>query len=54
VLRVGADQRLLEPVLGVQADYLHADRDEMRQKFGSIEAYFEEGRNRCRHAATAV
>jgi protein-tyrosine phosphatase len=34
---------VLEPVLGVQADYLHAALDEMKQRFGSIEAYFGEG-----------
>jgi protein-tyrosine phosphatase len=40
---IGGDRRLLEPVLGVQADYLHAAMDEMKQKFGSIDAYFGEG-----------
>lgn len=39
----GGDPRLLEPVLGVQADYLHAALDEMNAKFGSIEAYFQRG-----------
>ena len=39
----GGDPRLLEPVLGVDADYLRTALDEMRQRFGSIEAYFEEG-----------
>lgn len=39
----GGDPRLLEPVLGVRADYLHAALDEMKQKFGSIETYFGEG-----------
>jgi protein-tyrosine phosphatase len=39
----GGDRRLLEPVLGVDPDYLHAALDEMNQKFGSIEAYFTNG-----------
>ena len=39
----GGDPRLLEPVLGVDADYLRTALDEMTQRFGSIEAYFEEG-----------
>ena len=39
----GGDPRLLEPVLGVDADYLRTALDEMTQKFGSIEGYFEEG-----------
>ena len=39
----GGDPRLLEPVLGVDADYLRTALNEMTQKFGSIEAYFEEG-----------
>jgi protein-tyrosine phosphatase len=39
----GGDPRLLEPVLGVDEDYLRAAFDEMKQRFGSIEAYFEEG-----------
>jgi protein-tyrosine phosphatase len=40
---LGGDRRLLEPVLGVKADYLHAALDEMKQRFGSIETYFGEG-----------
>ena len=40
---VGGDRRLLEPVLGVDADYLRAALDEVKQRFGSIEAYFAEG-----------
>ena len=39
----GGDPRLLEPVLGVDPDYLRTALDEMKQRFGSIEAYFEEG-----------
>ena len=39
----GGDPHLLEPVLGVDADYLHAALDEMRQRFGSIETYFADG-----------
>jgi protein-tyrosine phosphatase len=39
----GGDPRLLEPVLGVDADYLRTGLDEMNQKFGSIEAYFADG-----------
>ena len=39
----GGNPRLLEPVLGVDADYLRTALQEMTQKFGSIEAYFEEG-----------
>ena len=39
----GGDPHLLEPVLGVDPDYLRTALDEMNQRFGSIEAYFEEG-----------
>ena len=39
----GGDPHLLEPVLGVDPDYLPTALDEMNQRFGSIEAYFEEG-----------
>jgi protein-tyrosine phosphatase len=39
----GGDPHLLEPVLGVDADYLRTALDEMTQKFGSIEVYFTEG-----------
>jgi protein-tyrosine phosphatase len=39
----GGDPHLLHPVLGVDADYLRAALDEMKQKFGSIEAYFADG-----------
>lgn len=37
------DRRLLEPVLGVDPDYLRAALDEMNQQSGSIEAYFSDG-----------
>jgi protein-tyrosine phosphatase len=40
---VGGDRRLLEPVLGVDPEYLGAALDEMTQRFGSIEAYFSGG-----------
>jgi protein-tyrosine phosphatase len=39
----GGDSSLLEPVLGVDPDYLRSGLDEMRQKFGSIEGYFSNG-----------
>ena len=39
----GGDPCLLEPVLGVDADYLRTALDEMTQKFGSMEAYFQVG-----------
>jgi len=39
----GGDPHLLEPVLGVDAQYLRAALDEMNQKFGSIEGYFADG-----------
>jgi protein-tyrosine phosphatase len=39
----GGDPHLLEPVLGVDAAYLHAGLDEMKQRFGSIEGYFADG-----------
>ncbi len=39
----GGDPRLLEPVLGVDADYLRAALDEMTRRFGSIPAYFADG-----------
>jgi protein-tyrosine phosphatase len=39
----GGNPRLLEPVLGVDPDYLRAALDEMKQRFGSIEAYFGDG-----------
>lgn len=39
----GGDPCLLEPVLGVDADYLRTALSEMTEKSGSIEAYFEEG-----------
>lgn len=46
----GGDRRLLEPVLGVDPEYLHAALDEMNQKFGSIEAYFTNGQRIGRDA----
>ncbi len=36
----GGNPRLLEPVLGVNPDYLRTALDEMNQRFGSIEAHF--------------
>ena len=39
----GGDPRLLEPVLGVDPEYLRAALDEMRTRFGSIEGYFADG-----------
>ena len=39
----GGDPDLLEPVLGVDPEYLEVALDEMRQRFGSIEGYFAKG-----------
>jgi len=39
----GGDPHLLDPVLGVDPQYLQAALDEMKQRFGSIEGYFAEG-----------
>ena len=39
----GGNPHLLEPVLGVDPDYLRTALDEMNQRFGSVEGYFEEG-----------
>jgi protein-tyrosine phosphatase len=39
----GGDPKLLEPVLGVDPDYLRSALDEMQQTFGSIEGYFSNG-----------
>jgi len=39
----GGDRRLLDSIIGVDPDYLHAALDEMNQKFGSIESYFTNG-----------
>lgn len=39
----GGDPALLRPVLGVDAAYLDASLDEMRQRYGTIERYFDEG-----------
>ena len=40
---VGGDPHLLEPVLGVDAAYLHAALDEVKQRFGGLDAYFADG-----------
>ena len=39
----GGDPSLLLPVLGVRPEYLETAFDEMRQKFGSAEAYLSKG-----------
>ena len=39
----GGDPHLIEPVLGVDPDYLRSALDEMHQKFGSIEGHFSNG-----------
>jgi protein-tyrosine phosphatase len=39
----GGDPHLLEPVLGVDPDYLASALDEMTQAFGTIEGYFSTG-----------
>jgi len=39
----GGDPELLRPVLGVDARYLAAAMDEMSNRFGSIEGYFNDG-----------
>lgn len=39
----GGDPTLLEPVLGVEAEYLEAALDEMDHEFGSLAAYFRDG-----------
>ncbi len=39
----GGDPHLLDPVLGVDPEYLNAALDEMKQRFGSIEGYFADG-----------
>jgi protein-tyrosine phosphatase len=39
----GGDPHLLEPVLGVDPQYLEAALDEMKQRFGWIEGYFTQG-----------
>ena len=39
----GGDPKLLEPVAGVERQYLEAAFDEMRKKFGSFEGYFTKG-----------
>lgn len=39
----GGDPSILKPVLGVDPAYLRAALAEMRQRFGSIDGYFEKG-----------
>lgn len=39
----GGDPHLLDPVLGVDPEYLQAALDEMKRRFGSIEGYFAQG-----------
>lgn len=39
----GGDPELLRPVLGVEEGYLQASIDEMRERFGTIESYFNNG-----------
>ena len=39
----GGDPGVLEPVLGVDAEYLRTAIDEMTRRFGSIEGYFDGG-----------
>lgn len=41
--RDGGDPSILKPVLGVDPAYLRAALAEMRQRFGSIDGYFEKG-----------
>lgn len=40
---IGGDPQLLLPVLGVQSEYLDAALDEMRNRYGTIEEYFDTG-----------
>jgi protein-tyrosine phosphatase len=39
----GGDPALLEPVLGVRAEYLDTALDEMRTRFGDVAGYFTDG-----------
>ena len=39
----GGDPYVLLPLLRVDESYLNAAWDEMRQRFGTVEAYLEEG-----------
>jgi len=39
----GGDVEVLKPLLSVQAEYLDAAVDEMRQRFGNVEGYFIKG-----------
>ncbi len=50
----GGDPHLLEPMLGVDPDYLRSAFDEMRQKFGSIEGYFSDGLGIDAHGQLAL
>ena len=40
---LGGDPDLLRPVVGVAPEYLEAALDEMRRRFGTVEAYFTAG-----------
>jgi protein-tyrosine phosphatase len=40
---IGGDPHLLEPVFGVDAEYLRTALDEMTTRFGSVEGYFSDG-----------
>jgi protein-tyrosine phosphatase len=39
----GVDREALMPVLGVREDYLHAAFDQLREQFGTIERYAQDG-----------
>jgi protein-tyrosine phosphatase len=39
----GGDPEILRPVLGVRPEYLRAALDEMRSRYGSLEAYLADG-----------
>jgi protein-tyrosine phosphatase len=39
----GGDPRLLDPVLGVDRSYLQTALDELRARYGTVEAYFTDG-----------
>ena len=39
----GGDPHLLDPVLGVDPEYLQAALDEMKQRFGATDGYFTQG-----------
>ncbi|TXS33021.1 tyrosine-protein phosphatase [Streptomyces sp. ms191] len=40
---IGGDPELLQPVLGVRTEYLDAARDEMTNRYGTIDGYFSDG-----------